>query len=494
MSKTASSIRKAGSIAAVGLVVRTASQVMSLVLLLLAGRFLTIELFGVFALAVILLNLSQVLLYSGIYNFILKEPGIDEFLGTAMTLQMLMALVFAAAIGGLGALVLTFSQAELLGQLILATAPLPLIGFVACWQEAMALREHRVRLYYACLFLAEFAGFVTGIALLIGGFGVWALIVSRYVAGVALSVGLTFISGKMPRPGFSMSAARKITGYSIGLYGGSALTFFTTYWSDIIIGLVLSTRAVGLFRMGARTATAAFDVFAQTTRVLSWQVTGRAAREGRSDDPIWVSMYAAVLAVMLGALGSMAVLGRELTLSVLGEEWLPMVPVLQIICAVRVLASFDLVATAQLAAHGDTRFLFRMRLAEALIMASSLFFAVPHGAEAVALGLFPSTLFLLVMLMRRTCQSTGTRLRDVAWQLLPSVMIASSAILPAAITAQLMQDQPPLMALGSATLAGVTGIVFAGLVVFGRWTRSIARRLSLAMLPADKEARPEASA
>ena len=200
MSKTPSSIRKAGSIAAVGLVVRTASQMMSLVLLLMAGRFLTIELFGVFALAVILLNLSQVLLYSGVYNFILKEPGIEEYLGTALTLQILLAVVFAGAICGLGVLVLTFSGTPLLGQLILATAPLPMIGLVAGWQEAMALREHRVRFYYACLFAAEFAGFLTGVALLIGGFGVWALIVSRYVAGIALAVGLTLVSGKCPVP------------------------------------------------------------------------------------------------------------------------------------------------------------------------------------------------------------------------------------------------------------------------------------------------------
>ena len=82
MNQSAQNVRRAGSLAAYGVVARIIAQAMALVLLVLAGRFLTLEMFGIFALSVILINFSQMLMYSGVYNFVLKEPDFDDVVGT----------------------------------------------------------------------------------------------------------------------------------------------------------------------------------------------------------------------------------------------------------------------------------------------------------------------------------------------------------------------------------------------------------------------------
>lgn len=475
--------RRAGSMAALGLAARTASQVMTFVLLLLAGRFLTIELFGVFALAVILLNLGQTLLYTGIYNFVLKEPDVEDSIGTAFTMQCVMALLFGGIILGAYFLVREFTSQPVLAELVLATAPLPIIGLIGCWQESVALRVGKVRFYYLSTLTSEVAGFVTGAALLVMGYGVWALIISRYVAAVAFSLMISIAGGGLPRPEFKLSHARRILKYAYGLYGGAFLTFFSNYGADVVIGAFLNTRAVGLFRMGTRTATAAFDVFAHTARVLSWQVVGRLSREGRTDDPIWLRMYGVVFAVILGALGSMAVLGEELALTALGPDWLPMVPILQAVCLVRVIATFDVVATAQLAAADQTAFLFRMRIIEALMLAVALFVGVQFGEMGVALSLFPSAIFLFVVLLRRTMRLTDTSFGLVAKELASSTCVAAFAILPAFAVQHFVTGFAPWEVLLMATGAGLAGLAVALIGPYRRWTIGHAKALSMALVP-----------
>jgi len=145
MNEPKSAVRRAGSMVGLGMVARIASQVMTLVLLLLAGRFLTIELFGIFALAVILSNLSQTIMFSGVYAYILKEPDIRPTVPTAFTLHCSVAMAFAALILAAAGILALVPGQMLLAQLLAATVGLPLISMIGCWQEAMALRRHKLR-------------------------------------------------------------------------------------------------------------------------------------------------------------------------------------------------------------------------------------------------------------------------------------------------------------------------------------------------------------
>jgi len=467
-----------------GMVARIASQVMTLVLLLLAGRFLTIELFGIFALAVILLNFSQTIMFSGVYAYLLKEPDIRPTLPTAFTLHCSVAGFFFLAIL-LVAFIITFIPGQmLLAKLVASTCGIPLISLIGCWQEALSLRRHKVRYYYLSLLTSEVLGFALGVWMLVNDYGVWSLVASRYVAFTVIASMLFLAARSLPRPGWNRDHARRIIDYGAGLYGSAALTFLTLYWSDIAIGALLNARAVGLFRMGARTATAAFDIFAQTTRVLAWQVTGRYSREGRLHEPVWVTMYACLITLVAAGLGSMAVLGEDLTLVILGEDWLPMVPVLQIVCLARIIATFDLVVAAQLAAAGDTKFLFRVRVGEALILFVTVFAGVSFGPVGVALGLIPPTLYVAVRNVRRVLAMTDATFAGMLSSVWPAFVIALATVAAALLGRTLLVDLSPLLRLAGSSLIGVAGFFLAAFLLFRQWTVGQIRALSDALMPA----------
>ena len=109
------------------MIARVGSQSMTLILLLLAGRFLTVEQFGVFVLASILMNFATLQMYSGIYQYVMREPTFHETKGTALSLQILIAIGFVILTLLVSGLTLLAGWGELLAVLIASTAPITIL-------------------------------------------------------------------------------------------------------------------------------------------------------------------------------------------------------------------------------------------------------------------------------------------------------------------------------------------------------------------------------
>ncbi|MEM5516224.1 oligosaccharide flippase family protein [Henriciella sp. AS95] len=476
--------RQVGVLAIVGVVVRAVSQSMSLILLLLAGHFLTVELFGVFVLASILMNFAVMQMYSGIYNYVLKEPNFDATRHTAFGLQILFSVFFAVTILLVAGVVNLAGWGELLAALIAATALMPVLAMLASWQEAVLLRKGSVKYYYASLLTSEVCGFALGVFLLLTGGGVWALIANRYCAACVMTAMLTLRVRSIPVPALNREHARSIIDFSVGLYGATAMSFVSAYGAAIVLGGFLSATAVGLFRMGARTATAAFDLFAQTFRVLTWQAVGRMSREERLPPELWTRLVAVTVSIMILVLGALSILAQPVTLLLLGEQWMPMVPVLQIMCWIKIMHTVDLVCTAQLAAVGQAKFLFRARVVEITVMMAALLATVQFGTVAVTFSLLPSTVLYIGLLLRKLAKMTGLSYVNVAKSVLPGVILSLLALVAVYAVSRIMVGQPvPLLIIATA-VAGCAAYMGLAFVALREWTISSLHSVSVAILPA----------
>ena len=480
-------VGKAGSTVLLATSARVISQLTSLTILIVAGRFLSPELFGVFVLATILMNISAAVQYSGIYNYILREGGLRDHIRTAFTLHALVGASFILGIVILSALVYLSGGSTLLALLMLSTAPIS-FGFIfTSWFEALLLRNGEVKFYYWLLLGTDLLGFLTTISLLFLGFQIWALIIARYAAVSMIVLVLLLKVRRIPLPGFHKKQARKISAYSIPLYGEKLLSIITGYGAEIAMGAVLNSRAVGLFRMGMRTSTAAFDVFSQTARVLIWQIVGQLARQDRIHEPVWIKIFALLFAVVGTALGLLIVVAQPFVLIVLGEDWIQITPIIQIVCCVKIFTVFSLVANAQLAAAGATKLVLKVRFFEALTLAASLSFLVFYGPLGAAISLFPPVLVGSAMLYQRLSKITETHIGKLFAEILPSVTISALSVLSGAVAYRLCLGQPLLLQVLLPSLRG--GLTFLGVsfVIFRAWFNDTIRTLSEALHVTDSD-------
>ena len=489
---TTNAQRQVGVLAVIGMAARVASQSMTLALLLLAGRFLSVELFGIFVLSSILMNFAVMQMYSGIYHYVLREPGFEESRGTALSLQLLYGVAFSLIILLVSGLVYIANWGDLLAVLIAATSAMPMLAVIGSWQEANVLRNGDVKFYYAALVSSEILGFLIGIWMLVTGFEIWSLIASRYCTAIIVAALLTLKSGLPGKLAWDRGSIRQIIDYSLALYGNSFLAFVSAYGAAIVLGGFLNAKAVGLYRMGSRTAGAAYDVFAQTFRVLTWQAVGRMAREKRLSPNLWIRMVALNFSIMAFALGSLSILAEELTLVLLGPEWLGMVPVLQIICFVKVLASVDQIGAAQLAAVGETRFLLRARMIQVGILMCSLLVTVQFGMVAVAWGLFPPTLVYLYLMLRKLIRYTEIDAATVIRTIAPGILISACGLVTVFLLSILFQNKSAFVSIPAIAAIGLGVYIGVAFIPLRNWTITSLQTVSTAILPRRPESAAEA--
>jgi O-antigen/teichoic acid export membrane protein len=467
--------------------VRISTQAMAFFLLLFAGRILSVELFGIFVLSSIIMQFALTQLYSGVYNYILREPSFDENEGAALSLQFLMSIFLSLATIASASVVYAFGWGDLLSALILATAPIPIFGAYISWKEAILLRNSEVKYYYVSLFIAEVIAFAFGVVLLLKGFHVWALLGNHFVRAFVLMATYGAKSAPLPKPSWNIAAISNVMRYAAGLYGSSALGFVSAHGASVILGAFLSSSAVGLFRMGDRAVGAAHDIFSQTMRVLTWQAVGRMSREGRMHEDTWSKLLAVYLSIVIFALGAFALLANELTIWALGERWIGAVAIIQIICVAKVISAIGEVASAQLAAMAETRFLFNTQLLGVTILLVSLSIAANISLLMVAFALLPPVMFTTVMKVQRLVALTETDFVAVFRTVSPGIAAALAGLAAVQLAATNMLGYSEFIRIFASGMCGL--VVFSGIICFPlrSWSIACIETVSKEILPGRAE-------
>lgn len=299
--------RTRGGLALFAFMARALEQFSTLVMTLLAARFLVPAEFGIFSLANVFIILIQTLTYTGIFQFILASKGDDpEVISTSF--WMILPLVGGAS--ALLALVaypleLLFEAPDLALVLILLALVQPAAALVA-WSSATLLRRKEVTRNFRFVFLENLAALVSGGLLLWYWHSLFALVAARY-ARIAFGTALFILGGRTwPRLEFSAALAKKALTFSSSLYGSRFLAFLSRYAADLLLGLFHSPTTLGLYRFGNRIATGATDVLTQPMSNFASTQLGSAARHDRDLSPM-LAQFSGTIALLTGMVGAVII-------------------------------------------------------------------------------------------------------------------------------------------------------------------------------------------
>ncbi len=162
---------------------------------------------------------------------------------------------------------------------------------------------------------------------------------------------------------------------------------------------------------------------------------------------------------MLGLL----VTAREVIVVVYGERWLPVVPVLQVLCIVGLVQSVVTTVGWIYMARARTDLLFLWGVGATAIIVASFFVGVRGGIQGVAIAYGVANLILLVPALLIPFRLVGLRLRDL-WRSIRGVLAGS--VVMAAVTAG---ARAALLAAGLGPLWVLVVTVAIGVAVYVGW-------------------------
>ena len=450
-----------GAVTAVtGILGRAATQIIALIVTLLAARFLTPVSFGEYSIAAALVTLSRAMLYAGAFEYLLKAPPGEEAASECLVINLGLAAVLGGALAVLSLFTTPVFHSAEVGVLLLAMAPSSLLSAAANWQESQMLRGGRLKSYYGVTTFAEVIAAVVTVGMILSGFGLVALIVQIYARLSVLTITYRLLQRPAWSSRFSTRRAWRVARWSTARYGATIVAFLSNYSADLLLGLFLSPAATGLYRASHRMVTGVSDLVSNPTRMTAVTIFSRRAAEGLESGPLWPRIAAASAFLGWTALAGLAAVSDPVVTLVLGSRWSAAGPIVAILCLQRGFTLIDGVTGPMLVAYSHVRALFGVQLAMAITSVALLAVVARYGVAAVA---FSSALTAGASML--IFAALATRYFEGLLRGLPRVLPV--AILPAAAASLAVFASTRLLhSTGVDVVAGVLREVAVGALAF----------------------------
>ncbi|WP_421848360.1 oligosaccharide flippase family protein [Novosphingobium sp.] len=382
--------RAGGGTAVIAMAARVSGQFAMVAVTLVATRHLAPADFGVFAIAGALVMLARTMLYTGPFEYLLKLPceaSQPQGAGACLAATVVVALGWIALLTALGLAAPFVFRGGGVAPVILALAPSVLLGALAAFAESLMLRSGAVRRYYAITVLAELGAGLVAIALLVAGWGLWALVLQIYARTLLMALALGALGPPLALAAPPRALVATVLRWSASRFGSVLVSFLANYSGDLVLGMAFSPAASGLYRAANRMVTALADMFVQPAGMLALTTLAadRARGEGEGRPGAWPRLAALFAVLGWPALALLALFAHRVVPLALGPAWAAASPVVAVFCIARMAALVTAVATAELIVTDRQGRVLGIQTLAAASTAGLTVLAAPYGAFGAAL-------------------------------------------------------------------------------------------------------------
>jgi O-antigen/teichoic acid export membrane protein len=405
-------------------------QIFSFLVFVVIARILGPVEVGLFALGMIVAELGRIFAVSGFGDAVTKARDEDEeqVSRAAFWGNMIMAVACSLLITLLAMPIAWVMQAERLEGVLIAlawTIPLSAGGAI---HMARLMRRFGHKTLAIRSFIAGIIGSAVALYAAYHGFGVYSLVVQRFITEAVTMLTAWFAFRWWPSLNFTRSQFVEILPFSVSMSASKLMGVIVSRIQDIVIGMFAGPAAVGVYRVARRTVDMMMigTLTPLSTVAVNFLVAVRddKVRFGQS----FLRMTTIASCIAFPSFFGLAAIGGDLIPLIYGPKWAGAVPVLQLLSPLCIPLVVSLFTVPVLTAHGESRKIAQMSIWQLVISLALTLPAAPLGVEAIVLSLLARTFVMIPYQLSQvapyTGASTSTVLKGVLRPLIASILMA----------------------------------------------------------------------
>jgi lipopolysaccharide exporter len=446
---------------------------LALLRLLIVARVLAPSDLGILGMALLTLAVLKIVSETGVDQSLIQRRDLPPgALHTAWTLLAVRGIVLAVLLflPGAAAMVWFFDEpaagplARVLALSVLTEGFLSLGPTLT--QKAMEFR--RLFFYQVSALLGDF---VVTITLLVITRSVWSLVFGILTGSLVRLVGSYVIHPYRPRLRFEREDVGRFVGYGKWLTLSSILGFLLLQGDDLFVGKLFGAVVLGYYQVAYRIsnlpATGLSQMLGRVLLPAYSKIQDDLARLGR----LFVRSLTLTSLLVFPTAALIAGLSGIFTPVLLGERWLPIVPLLQVLALYGLLRAIGGTTGAVFLSVGRPDIRTRIHVGQFLLLLAVIYpLARWQGALgvglAVAIYALVFNLYAVVRVLRYCSLGAGTLRAALLWPALAGGLMVS-ALLLAGGPDRLEPSLPVLIGL----TAGATLLYLALMLLFDRFER-----------------------
>jgi len=311
---------------------RIAQQLFNLGRLVILARILAPHDFGLMGIALLTMATIDTFSQTGFQTALIqKKEDIKSYLDAAWTVLILRGLILFTILYLIAPYVAIFFNTPEARPII------QVIGFAVLFQAFtnIGVIYFQKELEFNKQFIYQFAGtladFVVAVSAVLILRNVWALVFGLLAGNFARFVVSYLMHPYKPHLSSDLWKAKELFGFGKWILGSSILIFLITQGDDIFVGKLLGTTALGLYQLAYRISNMPTT---EITHVIS-QVTFPAYSKLQDNIEKLREAYLRTVKVLafvaIPTAGIILAIAYPFTQVVLGDKWLPMVAVMQLL-------------------------------------------------------------------------------------------------------------------------------------------------------------------
>jgi len=408
---------------------RQSIRILGLISTFVMARILFPEDFGLVAQAMMVLAFMELLSSFGFELSLIQDQsaGRREY-DTAWTLNILKACFSASMLVIVAAPMAGFFEDARLEEIIYALAAINFIsGFIN-----IGIINFRKQMWFgpdfALMVTPKFVGMVTNIAFALYLKSYWALVIGT-AAQVTCRLTLSYVASRY-RPRFSLAAWRDMFGFSKWILLNDYMRFLLQQTPVFAIGKFVGTAPVGLYRMAAEIGdVVSYEVYLPVVRTLYPAYANDKAGAGG----LYLKAVGACFMALAPACVGLALVAEPAVQLILGDRWLPIVPLVEVLAISRLLFAVWMNPGMVAMADGRSRDNAVLTLIMGLVTIPALLILTPlYGLDGAIWAIFIGSslyYFACLIYVTRVLRLSFVEIVRIKWRTLVSTGAMAGVLL-----------------------------------------------------------------
>lgn len=446
---------------------KIARKVFSLIRLIIIGRILAPADFGLMGVALLTMSAIETFSQTGYREALIqRKKEVSGYLDTAWTVLIIRGLLIFIILYFAAPYVALFFHTPQVKPIVQV---LGLITFLQAFSNIGIIFFHKelefnkVFIYH---FLGTFTNFFVAVIAAIILRSVWALVLGLFAEKIVSIIISYFIHPYRPRLNGDIEKAKELFGFGRWILGSSALVFIGEHIDDIFVGKVLSATALGFYQMGYRISNMLETEITQVISSVTFPGYAKIQDKQTSLQKAYFRIMRLTTAISIPITVGIVLLAPEFTEIFLGQKWMPMVPVMQLLAIAGLMKSIASTGSPLFNGSGYPNYEFYMQLVRGLVIIVVIYPLIAMmGISGAALGVIISIIGMVVVwypLSQRITGASGNQYLNTLWPpLLGSLLMAGSIYIMKLYWNPLGQSLIPAIS-GFAIIISISILVYFG--------------------------------
>lgn len=355
---------------------------------IILARLLLPEDYGIIALIVVFISISQTFVQSGLGTALIQKKEVtDEDYSSVFYLSLGVALVFYGILFLTAPFIAAFYNQPLITPVLRVLGLTLFFGAVNTIQNAVIARNFQFRKLFISSLGAVLLSGVIGTAIAYAGYGVWALVGQQLTSIIVLCAIMWLTVEWRPKLLFSLTRIKELFSFGWKLLVSGLIDVTYNNLSSLVIGKLYPVSMLGYYTKGQEFP----NVLVANINSSIQAVMFPAYAKCQDNRPLVKQIMRRALVtssfLVFPAMAGLAAVAEPLVVLLLTEKWLIAVPFLQIFCAVYALWPIHTVNLQAINALGRSDIFLKLEIVKKVVGLSVLAVTIPIGIYAMALGM-----------------------------------------------------------------------------------------------------------